>query len=144
MIVINSWGASDTPTFEIICNAVRAIFSTSENFNGDQLAPVDKILGLNLAFKDSGADFIKFQSFKADNLVTKNAPKAKYQLRNMNNILDKKQAKMLKKLELTNNEMKLLCQYSKKKKIKFLLSPFDIDGVKLPCVETLLTLSKLL
>ena len=40
--------------------------------------------------KDSGSDFIKFQSFKADNLVTKNAPKAKYQLRNMKNIQDKK------------------------------------------------------
>ncbi len=81
--------------------------------------------------KDSGADFIKFQSFKASNLVTKNAPKAKYQLKNMKNNQDKHQATMLKKLELTNSEMQLLCQYSIKKKIKFLLSPFDIESVKL-------------
>ena len=81
--------------------------------------------------KDSGADFIKFQSFKAANLVTKNAPKAKYQLKNIKNSQDKHQATMLKKLELTNSEMQLLCQYSIKKKIKFLLSPFDIESVKL-------------
>lgn len=106
---------------------VIIIAEAGVNHNGS-ISNAKKLIDLA---KAAGADFIKFQSFKADNLVTKNAPKAKYQLRNMKNIKDKKQAKMLKKLELTNNEMKLLCQYSKKKKIKFLLSPFDIDGVKL-------------
>ena len=85
---------------------VIIIAEAGVNHNGS-ISNAKKLIDLA---KVAGADFIKFQSFKADNLVTKNAPKAKYQLRNMKNIKDKKQAKMLKKLELTNSEMKLLCQ----------------------------------
>ena len=37
--------------------------------------------------KEAGADFIKFQSFKTDNLVTKNASMAKYQIKNTSKII---------------------------------------------------------
>lgn len=81
--------------------------------------------------KESGANFIKFQSFKADNLVTRNALKANYQLKNIKKNKNKFQSDMLKKLELEKSEIYLLNKYSNKKKIKFLLSPFDIESVQI-------------
>ena len=61
---------------------VIIIAEAGVNHNGS-ISNAKKLIDLA---KVAGADFIKFQSFKADNLVTKNAPKAKYQLRNMKNI----------------------------------------------------------
>ena len=58
----------------------------------------------------AGADYIKFQSFKTENLVTKNAMKAKYQIRN-NNKSDRSQFKMLKKLELSRKDHTQLINY---------------------------------
>ena len=90
---------------------------------------------INLAKKlidvaaNSGADAVKFQTFKAINLVTKNLEKANYQksLASQN----ESQFDMLKKLEL-NKEMHLeLINYSKNKDIKFLSSPFDHDSIEL-------------
>ena len=78
---------------------------------------------------DSGADAVKFQTFKAKNLATKNSEKANYQ----KNTTDKKETQfdMLKKLEL-NKEMHLkLIAHSKKKNINFLSSPFDHDSIEL-------------
>ena len=51
--------------------------------------------------KKAGADCVKFQTFKAENLVTKNAPKAKYQLKVTDN--NESQFDMLKSLELKYN-----------------------------------------
>ena len=48
---------------------------------------------------ESGADFIKFQSFKADKLLTRKAPKADYQIKNT--MPDEDQFAMIKKLELS-------------------------------------------
>jgi N,N'-diacetyllegionaminate synthase len=73
------------------------------------------------------ADAIKFQTFKAENIATKFAPKAKYQ---KNEFFKKEnQFQMLKKLELTRG-MHLKCiQYCKKKKIIFISSAFDEDSL---------------
>lgn len=78
----------------------------------------------------AGADYIKFQSFKTENLVTKNAMKAKYQIRN-NNKSNQSQFKMLKKLELSRKDHIQLIDYCKKRKIKFLSSVFDIESFDL-------------
>ena len=74
-------------------------------------------------------DAIKFQTFKAENLVTKNAEKANYQ----KNTTDQKekQFSMLKKLELSKEMHLELINYSKNKNIKFLSSPFDHDSIEL-------------
>jgi len=74
------------------------------------------------------ADYIKFQSFSHDKLVTKKATKAKYQKSNSN--ISETQSEMLKKLELSNNEQSELINYCKKKKIKFLSTAFDIQNLK--------------
>lgn len=77
----------------------------------------------------SGADAVKFQTFKADKLVVKQAPKAAYQ----NETTDKNetQHEMLKKLELTEEMHRELIKYCKEKNIMFLSTPFDIDSVNM-------------
>ena len=75
-----------------------------------------------------GANAIKFQTFKTENLVHKNAKKADYQ-KNTANESDK-QIDMLKKLELSFSDFVSLNKYCKKKKIEFLTSAFDDDSLE--------------
>lgn len=77
---------------------------------------------------EAGADAVKFQTFKAENLVTKNAPKAKYQKENTGN---GNQYEMLRKLELSYEEHVILKKYCKKKGILFISTPFDFESVDL-------------
>jgi len=77
----------------------------------------------------SGADAVKFQTFKAENLVSKNAKKAQYQKQTTNK--EETQFDMLKKLELDFHTHKKLLAYCKTKNIMFLSTPFDIDSIDL-------------
>ena len=77
----------------------------------------------------SGADAVKFQTFKAENLVSKNAQKADYQKQATNQL--ESQLNMLKKLELDSNAHKKLINYCKKKDIVFLSTPFDHESIDL-------------
>ena len=76
-----------------------------------------------------GADAVKFQTFKATNLATKNSQKAAYQKRTTNK--EETQFDMLKKLELDKKNHEELIDYCKNKKIIFLSSPFDIESIDL-------------
>jgi len=78
---------------------------------------------------DSGADAIKFQTFKAKNLVTKNSEKANYQKNTTNH--KETQFNMLKKLELSKEMHVELIKYCNNKNIKFLSSPFDHESIEL-------------
>ena len=78
---------------------------------------------------DAGADAVKFQSFKAADLVSKNAQKAEYQKTTTDE--EESQFDMIKKLELDGHSHRELISYCKSKKIMFLSSPFDIDSIKL-------------
>ena len=80
--------------------------------------------------KKADCDYVKFQSFKASNLVKQNTGIAKYQKNNLKN-KNIKQIDMLKKYQLSYDDHKSLINYCKKKKIKFLSSPFDTDSLKL-------------
>lgn len=74
----------------------------------------------------SGADYVKFQTFKTNLLVTPTAEMAGYQKK----ILDTggSQADMLKKLELSQDSFGILARYAEKKGIGFLSTPFDIES----------------
>ena len=77
----------------------------------------------------SGADAVKFQTFKAENLVTINAQKAEYQKQATSQ--SESQFNMLKKLELDANAHKRLIDYCKKKDIIFLSTPYDHESIDL-------------
>lgn len=78
---------------------------------------------------ESRTDAVKFQTFKAQNLVSKNAQKADYQKQTTNN--SESQFDMIKKLELDVDTHKELISYCKTKNIMFLSTPFDHDSIEL-------------
>ncbi len=75
---------------------------------------------------DADADAIKFQTFKAENIVTSSTPKAKYQIENTS--IDESQFEMLKRLELSASAYKELFTYCKGKNIIFISTPFDKES----------------
>lgn len=92
----------------------------------------------------AGVDAVKFQTFSADNLVTKDAPQAKYQKENTKK--KQTQYQLLKSLELSPDDHKVLQQYCQKLGVLFLSSPFDenaadllenlgVDAYKIPSGE---------
>ena len=78
------------------------------------------------AAKEAGADCIKFQTFKSENLVSRSAKKAEYQKMTTG---DSSQQDMLKKLELSFDEFIQLKNYCEKVGICFLSTPFDFDSI---------------
>ena len=81
------------------------------------------------AASNAGADFIKFQTFKAESLVTFTADKADYQKRS--DQTDQSQYDMLKQLELDRSSHETLVDYCRNKTAKFVSSAFDIDSIDL-------------
>lgn len=79
---------------------------------------------------DAGVDAVKFQTFKTENLVSKDAQKAKYQEENIGDG-DNSQFNMLKKLELDIDTHHELISYCKSKNMMFLSTPFDHDSIDL-------------
>lgn len=77
---------------------------------------------------DAGVDYIKFQTFIAEKLVTKSAKQAEYQQRNMDS-QENSQFQMLKKLELSPEEHQILIEYCNKLGIKFFSTAFDFDSM---------------
>ncbi|MFM0152677.1 N-acetylneuraminate synthase [Paraburkholderia sediminicola] len=76
----------------------------------------------------AGADFVKFQTFRTEALVTRAAQKADYQKRTTGHT--ETQFEMLKKLELDENAFRELAAYAKLKGIGFLSTPFDIESAR--------------
>lgn len=77
---------------------------------------------------DAGVDIIKFQTFKADKLVSKDAKKAEYQKQNIGDS-DDSQYQMLKKLELSESDHQELVAYCHQKGIRFWSTAFDIESI---------------
>jgi len=106
-------------------NRTIIIAEAGVNHNGD----IKRAKALiDVAF-DAGVDYVKFQTFKADRVVSPYAKKAEYQVKNIGDD-DTSQFRMLKKLELSHNDHLELMSYCKQKKIKFLSTAFDTEGVK--------------
>lgn len=81
---------------------------------------------VDVAF-DCECDAIKFQTFKAENVISKNAPKAEYQKQTTGNY--ETQLEMVKKIELSQNDFVELQKYCQKKEILFLSTPFDLESI---------------
>lgn len=103
---------------------VYIIAEAGVNHNGDLGKAIDLIKVANQA----GVDAVKFQSFKADKLVSKTAKKAKYQSENIRDG-DNSQYNMLKSLELSEEDHAILIQECQKRGIQFLSTAFDVDGI---------------
>jgi len=77
----------------------------------------------------AGADAVKFQSFKAEKVVSRYAKKAEYQKQTTD--ASESQLDMIRKLELNEHAHKELFDYCRSKNIIFLSSPFDHDSIDL-------------
>jgi len=76
---------------------------------------------------ETGADAVKFQTFKAERLVCKSAAKADYQKKTTD--ADESQFGMIKRLELNEDAHKELMGYCRDKGIIFLSTPFDLESI---------------
>lgn len=94
------------------------------NHNGD-IDLAKKLIDASVA---AGVDYVKFQTFKASKLVSRDAQKAAYQKVNMQDS-DNSQLSMLKKLELTDSMHDEIIKYCSIKGIKFLSTPFDQESI---------------
>ena len=102
---------------------VFIIAEAGVNHNGD-ISIAKKLI--DVAFQ-SGADAVKFQAFKTENLILENVQKAPYQKKTTG--IKESQYEMLKKLEVTKDQNCELISYCKKKGIIFLSTPFDEESV---------------
>lgn len=106
-------------------NKVFIIAEAGVNHNGD-IEVAKKMIDVA---SESGVDAIKFQSFKAENLVCKNAEKAEYQKQTTDS--EETQFEMIKKLELDQSKHEELIKYCNEKGVMFLSSPFDLESIDL-------------
>lgn len=103
---------------------VLIIAEAGVNHNGDiQIAK--KLIDVAA---ESGADIVKFQTAKAENVVSRFAKKAEYQIENTGNNHES-QLDMIRKIVLDDSAWPILIDYCKQKNIQFLSTPFDLESV---------------
>jgi N,N'-diacetyllegionaminate synthase len=108
----------------VLGNKVMIIAEAGVNHNGE-LRLAKKLVDVAV---EAGADVVKFQTFKAENLVTTAAKMADYQIQNIK--VEQSQLEMLKKLELSEKDFSELQVYCKEKKIAFLSTGFDLESLE--------------
>jgi N-acetylneuraminate synthase/N,N'-diacetyllegionaminate synthase len=105
-------------------NKVIIIAEAGVNHNGS----LEKAKLLIDVASEAGVDFVKFQSFKADKLVSPDAQKADYQKKNIGDN-DDNQFRMLRELELSEKDHDELLEYCNQKNVAFFSTAFDVDGL---------------
>ena len=78
---------------------------------------------------EAGVDYVKFQTFKSEKVVSKNAKKAEYQIENTGK-KEESQLEMVKKLELSYEDHQILIDYCNELGIKFFSTAFDFDSIE--------------
>lgn len=99
------------------------IAEAGANHNGS----LDTAFKLVDAAVEAGADIVKFQTGKADKIISKYAPKAEYQKRATD--VNESQLEMCRKLDLDYPSHEKLKKYCQQKRIMFLSSPFDLESI---------------
>jgi sialic acid synthase SpsE len=105
-------------------NKVLIIAEAGVNHNGS----LENAKKLILAGAEAGVDYVKFQTFKANKLVSKDAKKADYQKINTKDE-NTSQFEMLKKLEMPESWHHELIKYAKSLNVKFLSTGFDEESI---------------
>ncbi len=103
--------------------SIIIIAEAGVNHNGSLAAAKQMVL----AARNAGADYIKFQTFSPEKLVSVYAEKAEYQKQTTGT--EESQLEMLKKLALTQEDFLELKTYCRQQGIGFLSTPFDLDSI---------------
>lgn len=109
--------------------SVLIIAEAGVNHNGSK----DLAKQMIMEAKKAGVDYVKFQTFIPENLVSKNASKAEYQKETTG--VDESQLQMLQSLALTEADFVELKEYCNEVGVGFISTPFDLDS--LAFLETL-------
>lgn len=104
-------------------SSVFVIAEAGVNHNGD----LKKAFALVDAAVEAGANAVKFQTFKAESLVSKGLAQADYQEKNTGQ--KQTQYELLKSLELSEKDHQKLFDYCETKGIEFMSTPFDDDSI---------------
>lgn len=102
---------------------VLIIAEAGVNHNGS-IESAKKLIDIAV---EAGVDYVKFQTGKAENVISKYAPKAEYQEKAVGG--NESQLEMCKKFDLDYQAHLNLIDYCCQKKIRFLSTPFDLDGI---------------
>lgn len=115
---------------------VTIIAEAGVNHNGS----MDMALELIDSAAEAGADVVKFQTFKSEKVISRFAVKAEYQKKTTGS--DESQLEMVKKLELGAADHRRLVAHCRRRGIRFLSTPFDLDslrflakGLKVPALK---------
>jgi N,N'-diacetyllegionaminate synthase len=104
---------------------VYVIAEAGVNHNGS----VERALEMIDCAAAAGADAVKFQTFRADQLVSRGAKKAEYQERTTGT--SESQLEMVRALELDADAHRLLVEHCRARAVQFLSTPFDVQSVEL-------------
>lgn len=104
-------------------NQIFIIAEAGDNHNGK----FDLALQLVDKAAEAGVDCVKFQTFVTENVISKFAEKADYQKQTTGE--NESQYEMVKKLELSFEQFRLIQKYCQEKNIMFLSTPFDLDSI---------------
>ncbi len=105
-------------------NQTFVIAEAGVNHNGE-LRQAIKLVDIAVA---AGADAVKFQTFKAENLVTETAQQADYQAENTST--EQSQYQLLKQLELSEMNHRMVFNYCQQEGIEFMSTPFDSESIE--------------
>lgn len=105
-------------------SAVLIIAEAGVNHNGS----LERALAMVDAAAAAGADVVKFQTFRAGEVISRKAPKAQYQVASTGSA--ESQLEMVRKLELTEADHRALLARARQRGITFLSTPFDLPSVR--------------
>ena len=116
---------------------VFVIAEAGVNHNGS----LDIARALVGAAVEAGADAVKFQTFRASEVISRHAPKAEYQTRTTGD--GESQLEMVRKLELSPADHRVLMRHAEERSIAFLSTPFDVPSLRLLADELGLQMIKI-